>query len=184
MTTSHYEALKKLMPVNNLDGILDDDLIIEGAKLDEVYTQAQSLLPELFPDTSSVLLASWYKTYNVTNSTQLANRFQDLANKVGFLSAIYITKVALDLGYTISIVEGNVNFFIIGDSSYPFASTLDATDDKSYDGVTSVRLWETSAIYEWTCYAAGSLDPADQARFQLAIYGVMPAFTKVTFIFS
>lgn len=106
---NHSDTLKLLFPIE-LSGIHDADMAIDGAALDAAQISAQKLLSEMFPDTSSDLIASWERVAEITPETgaTLQARQNAIIAKLrrhGGLSRQYFIDLAVDMGWTITIDE-------------------------------------------------------------------------------
>jgi uncharacterized protein YmfQ (DUF2313 family) len=129
----HYYALKKLNPLPQLEGVLDDDLTIEGDVLDQCYyagggqrpsypALVAGLLAELFPSMSYYLIQQWMADYNITMSGSMADQRAAVNAAMrlkGGLSRAYFIGLASALGYSITITEGSTLIFKVGFSSPP-----------------------------------------------------------------
>jgi len=166
----HYYALKKLFPARRLEGVLDDDLTLEGKYLDRTYYQAIQVKNEFFPDTTGQLIPEWQA---LLNTTSILSRMYYLAHKQGLLSKAYMTAIALGQGFTTtSIVDNISSAFIVGEASYPGTSELPHA------------LYDISAIYTWELHynLNEALPTASVDKLKVAIYAVMPSYTFVEFI--
>jgi len=173
---THYDALKKLFPVKDMTGELDNDLIIEGKYLDQVDSTATSLALEFFPTSSTLLLSDWERTYDTTaigdSSRQAAieTAMRVIVNKDGRLNPSYYVTLADAAGYDSTVIEGP-NMFVVAATSPP-ASTLPG------------QLYEMSGLYTWSLDSTGSTTPADRTNLMSLIVEKAPAFSLVTFNFA
>ena len=107
---SHSDALKLLFPPIGLEGVFDNDIALEGARLDDAQASAETLLDEMFADTATALLASWERVCGITpgaDDTVLArqNRVVQQLRARGGLSKAYFVGLAAALGFAITIDE-------------------------------------------------------------------------------
>ena len=173
---SHFEVLKKLFPVKDMTGELDNDLAIEGKYLDQVDSTAGQLSLEFFPDTANVLLSDWERTFDTT-ATSLSSRRaavvaaeRVLVNKDGRLNPSYYIGLADGAGYDSTVREGP-GMFIVANTSPP-ATLLPGA------------LWNAEALWIWTMDSTGSTNANDRTNFMNLITERVPAFTQVNFQFA
>ena len=172
---SHFEVLKKLFPVKDMTGELDNDLIIEGKYLDQVDSTASQLALEIFPNTSTLLLSDWERVYDTTANGDSARQaavttaMKVLSNKDGRLNDNYFVSLAASLGYDSTVVEGP-SMFIIADKSSQ-ATHLPAP------------LYDQEQVWSWTLDSTGSTVPADRTALMTLIIEKAPAFSQVSFNF-
>ena len=92
--------------------VLDANLYIIGKYLDEAEDSADDLLIELFPDTTTLLMENFEKTFNLSSEGTTAerrNRIVSAHRQTGGLSKAYFEDIGNTLGtgkYTVSIAEG------------------------------------------------------------------------------
>ena len=172
----HFEVLKILFPVKDMTGELDNDLAIEGKYLDQVDSTASQLALEFFPNTSTLLLSDWERTYDTTgtsigdrqNAVEAAVRVA--VNKDGRLNPDYYVSLAGGLNYDSTIHEGP-NMFLVA------ATTPPAT-------VLPGILYNTEVLWIWTIDSTGSITPNDRTGLMDLIKERAPAFTQVNFNFA
>jgi uncharacterized protein YmfQ (DUF2313 family) len=106
---SHKDALKLLFPAD-LGGDFDADLTLEGAALDAVQVDADTVHGEAYPDTSELLLHAWERICGLTAGegepfeSRRAMVIKQLT-RLGGLSIPYFVALANDLGYDVTIEE-------------------------------------------------------------------------------
>ena len=177
----HYNALKKIWPVNNIVGEFENDLHIDGDHLDNVYYQAADLHTDIFPDTcsSTGLLPDYERVFGIqtTSGTVTQRRaavitaMQAYTRKTGRLNPSYFVNLGAQLGYTVSIIEGSDLCFRCGTAiSTPPGTPLPHA------------VFEAQALWTWAIYA--NVPAADQARWVAMIEASKPAFTKVEYIYT
>lgn len=169
----HYYALKKIFPIKYLEGELDNDLDIEGYWLDECEESGWQLNDEMFADTTQLLLSSWERLYgiDIDGTETLAERRNAVVAErraTGGLSIDYYESVASGLGYSITIVEGLGNLFVVADTSPP-ATTLPNP------------LYDTTERWTWTVHVAGVSSAADLEKL---FKEIAPAHTRVEFSYA
>jgi hypothetical protein len=169
----HYYALKKIFPVKNLVGELDNDLMIEGRYLDNCYFQGNDLETEIFPDTATNgdMTRSFERLFDTTNMAQVASKYEDLVNKDRKLNPATYIQDASAFGYNSSIYEGYHDMFVID------YNTLVATHLPG-------QLWDSGRNWTWIMDSTGSIVPSDRTSLMQAIIPRAPAFTKVEFNFA
>ena len=180
-TKLHYYALKKIFPIQDLQGTLDDDLTIEGKYLDQVFYQDQnSLSTAIFPDgaTTGDLLGDWDRIFSLpatgTDAEQqgaVIAAEQALINKNGKLNPAYFIQMGVDLGYTdVTIHEGLGDQFICAT----------APDESHLPHAVYTYSWS------WTWTITSAMIPAGLARTQWEdmVTKAAPAFTKIIFQYS
>lgn len=106
---SHSDALKLLTPLA-LGTIHDQDIVIEGKRLDLAADRAGKLLVELFANSTYELLETWERTYGVapfSDDSLLArqNRVVQKMSEGGRLDRAYFIQIAAALGYAIILEE-------------------------------------------------------------------------------
>lgn len=106
---SHKDALALLFPVE-LGGVEADDITVEGKTLDDVESQSNQLLREMFPDMTYMLLTSWERVLGLVPGPDatLQSRRDHIIAKIrerGGLSRAYFISLAAALGYAITIDE-------------------------------------------------------------------------------
>ena len=172
----HYDMLKKLFPVRDTTGELDNDLAIEGKYLDQVDSTASQLALEFFPDTATVLLSDWERVFDSTgagdSARQEALRAAErvVINKDGRLNPSYYVSIAAGLGYDSTVIEGP-NMFIVANTSPP-ATQLPG------------QVYEITDLYTWTLDCTGSAVPADRTSLMDLINPKIPAFSKLIYNFT
>ena len=102
-------TLRLLFPVE-LGGDHDADLALDAKHLDIAQASAETLLAEMFPDTTNQLLADWDRVLGITPGADdpLQYRRDRVIQKVrekGGLSIPYFRRLAESLGYVVEIVE-------------------------------------------------------------------------------
>jgi uncharacterized protein YmfQ (DUF2313 family) len=172
----HYYALKKIFPVRNLEGVLDDDLTIEGRYLDQVYGpptqlgQAQQLLSEFFGDTANLTMSDYERVYNLPSTGSLADRRTAVVTAMrskGGLNRAYFIGLASSLGYTITIQEG-VTAFVVA-STHPPATLLPAP------------LFDPSLQWVWVVTIIGVTSAPDLVTL---LNRLRPAWTLITYVYA
>lgn len=110
MSQNHRDVIKLLFPVP-VEGVFDDDIAIEGKHLDDAQVQALTLLSEMFPDTTFVLMADWERVYGLPDPctgplatvqerrAALIGRYQDKGGQ----SRQFYVDLATSLGYTVTM---------------------------------------------------------------------------------
>jgi uncharacterized protein YmfQ (DUF2313 family) len=176
----HYNVLKKLFPMTNVEGVLDDDLHVEGKNLDDAYYNiggwpgaqlGDGVLTEVYPDSAHKTLSSWERVFSLSAGTltDAERRLQIQAAIVarGGLSRDYFSSIAAAMGYSITITEGVVNLFRVGTSAPP-ATLLPHS------------LFDPAECYTWHVTVTGVASaPMLEAKFQL----LKPAWTIVDFTY-
>jgi uncharacterized protein YmfQ (DUF2313 family) len=178
-TKLHYYALKKLFPMPQMEGVLNDDLDIEGFYLDNAYyagggrspadtdNYPKGLHAEFFSDTTMSLVNDWLRVYGLTVTGSVADKRLAIAaaqNAKGGVSKAYYTAVALALGYTITITEGTSLLFLIGVTQLPHA------------------LYEPSVQWTWNI-STTSLSATQDAYLEELFTRLAPAHTVVSFTY-
>ncbi len=107
---NHADILKLLFPLKNVGGVFNDDIGIEGKYLDDLKTSADNLLLELYPDTTTQLIADWERTYTIVtpDGASLADRRLAVVQKRRLrrkLTRKYFVNLAATVGYTVIIEE-------------------------------------------------------------------------------
>lgn len=127
------DTLRLLFPVE-LGGDHDADLALDAKHLDIAQASAETLLTEMFPDTTNQLLADWERVLGITPDADgpLQYRRDRVVQKIrekGGLSIPYFLRVAESLGYVVEIVE-----------PVPFMSDWGCADDELFD---------ETVVYQW-----------------------------------
>jgi len=133
MSAKAKDTLRLLFPVE-LGGEHDADLDLDAKHLDTAQANAETLLAEMFPDTTNQLLAEWERVYGVTPGPDdpLQYRREQVVRKIrerGGLSIPYFLALAEAMGYVVEIVE-----------PVPFMSDWGCADDELFD---------ESVVYQW-----------------------------------
>jgi len=179
--TSHYEVLKKLFPLNELGGEIDNDLTIKGKYLDKVYTSTGDLNNQIFPDTAGVtgLLSDYNRILDlgstgISESQQQYNAVQAIRkviNKKGLLNKQHFINIGIELGYTdVTIYEYFNDMFVLANS--PKASAL----PHAIYNQDHAFIWSIKSLM----IPAGSV----RAQWEALILSLAPAFTEVLFLYS
>jgi len=130
---NNHELLIKLLPKgaysDDDESLVRKDLKVAGDSFDDVVTSLLGLLDEMVPDTTSVLLSSWERTYDIVTDESLsdAERVQNLLARVNYSPGIHTSFIqdALEpiFGYRPTIHEHpSVE---IGDEYWAFVVELD-----------------------------------------------------------
>lgn len=127
------DTLRLLFPVE-LGGDHDADLALDAKHLDIAQASAETLLTEMFPDTTSQLLADWERVLGITPGADdpLQYRRDRVVQKIrekGGLSIPYFIRLAESLGSVVEIVE-----------PVPFMSDWGCADDELFD---------ETVVYQW-----------------------------------
>ncbi len=130
---ANIDTLRLLFPVE-LGGEHDADLALDAKHLDTAQASADTLLAEVFPDTTDGLLTSWERVLGLTPGADdpLQFRREKVVRKIrerGGLSIPYFTALAQTLGYVVEIVE-----------PLPFMAGWGAAGDELFDD-TIIYLW-------------------------------------------
>jgi len=171
VTGMHYQALKKLWPIKNVEGALDDDLSIQGKYLDQLYAQAQQLYTEFFPSTTTLLLSDWERVYGLQPTGTVDQRraaviakMRVLVNKDGRLTKAYYLSIASALGHPEAyIVEGSTLLFIVGVTILPHV------------------LYSDTEKWVWELHATVAVE--DRPIWEATFNPLKPAFTQLNFIY-
>lgn len=177
----HYNALKKIYPLRDIQGSFDDDLLVEGEFLDLCYYQAEAIYNEFFPDSAVATIAEWMRIFGITESTEPNNSivaaWRVLINKNGRLSPAYYLSICLAFGFTSTIYERIVDCFKVGMGYTPWiGSPID---------VTGSPVTGDAAPWEWQVISsAGPTNASLRAQFESLINRVKPAWTEVSFTYE
>ena len=166
-----------------MEGVLNEDLDIEGFYLDNCYYAAGGKSPadatnapkglhaEMFVDTAQLLLGDYERIYNLASTGSVAERRVRIQTAIvakGGMSVEYFTALALTLGYTITVTEGSDLLFYVGTASPP-ATELPGS------------LYDETATWIWMVAVSGAYSaPELEKLFQR----LRPAHTLVTFSYS
>lgn len=177
-------TLKQLFPVY-LGSEHDTDLAVDGRSLDRAQQSIDTLLREVFPDTTSGLLLDWERVLGLTPGPDdpMLYRLEQVARKIrerGGLSIAYFIELAASIGYTITIIEPK-----------PFMAGWGRCGDLIYS---------EDVIYQWGVvlpsqpvyyFRAGQSCVGDrllwwdvQVRIEELFRDLAPAHTHVYFIYS
>jgi hypothetical protein len=168
----HHDALTKLLPLTNVSGDMDNDITIEGEKLDNAFYGQVKQLFNTFPDgdtSGSDMWNSWAALTGATTTDGILDKLYGITHNFGRLTPAYLVQLGLDYGKTgCAISEADMSdFFLAGTiSSLPPGTQL--------TGVCR----EVTELFEYTYTYTGPQDTA----FEAYIASSSPAFTKVTFI--
>ena len=165
---SHYEALKKLFPVPELAGVLDDDLSLEGKYLDAADSTAATLLSEFYPDTADSTVQQQF--FSMTDSTDLAGclyTFGLLKQKTGLLNPEFFIDLCGRYSLDATVHEGMEDMFILAVS--PNASHLPHA------------VYDTPHKWTWSIDTTGTIDSTQKQILQAKIIERAPAWTAVSF---
>lgn len=105
----HSNVLEQLFPLD-LGGVLEADLALEGAHLDDAESGAAQLLREIMPQSAADGIADWERVCGLTpeSGDTLQTRQARVISKLrerGGLSIPHFTAIAATWGYTIMIEE-------------------------------------------------------------------------------
>jgi len=168
MAHSHYEVLKKLFPVRDMTGEIDNDLSIEGKYLDLADTTAQSQLNQFFPDMADgSALTSWMALTDTTDQTSALYVMEQLKKVDGWMSPNYYVSLCSRYGLDATVYEGIDDVFILAVS--PIASSLPHA------------VYDTTHQYTWIVDTTGTIDSTVKGILQNKIIDRAPAWTKVSF---
>ncbi len=109
MSLDNAAVIKSLTPLE-LGAVSDEDIVLEGQELDNEETRQNNVLQEIFPDTSTQMLAWWERVYSLAPAAgaTVQQRQQAIVQAIraqGGLSREYFISLAAALGYTITIEE-------------------------------------------------------------------------------
>ncbi len=164
MSLDNAAVIKALMPLE-LGLISDQDITLEGQELNNEESRQNTLLQEIFPDTSTQMLAWWERVCGLApaaNATVL-QRQQAIVQAIratGGLSRNYFISLAAALGYTVTIEE-----------LQPFMAGIGRAGD---------TLYISDIIYEWgvTTQSQGA---TNDANLEALLNKLKPAHTAVYF---
>ncbi|TWJ11169.1 putative phage tail protein [Geobacter argillaceus] len=105
----HSDALKSLIPLA-LGATHDQDIALEGKRLDLAADRGAKLLAELFANSTYDLLEVWERIYAAApapNDSLLVrqNRIMQKMSELGRLDRAYFVQIATALAYTIILEE-------------------------------------------------------------------------------
>jgi uncharacterized protein YmfQ (DUF2313 family) len=172
----HYQALKKLAPVN-FSGEFDKTLRIDASFLDIILMAFKALLNEGYPDTANSLIKSWERVIGfsvVGTIDDKRNKIVAHLNATGGLSKQYFEQLAVSMGYVIGGISApNPHLRIVDGLFPPFRLGISVIGDHIYDqdGISS--------IYHWFVY--GSNVETD-TLLQSVFNDLKPAWTTIQFI--
>ena len=168
MSNDYYSALKKLFPVPELEGVIDDDLTLEGKYLGLADTTASTLLAEFFPDTADSTVQAQF--FAMTDSTDLAGclyTFSLLPKKTGLLNPTAYVNLCSNYGLDSTVHEGMEDMFILAPA--PNASHLPHV------------IWDINHKWTWSVDTTGTIDSTQKQILQNKIIERAPAWTEVSF---
>lgn len=173
---SHYNVLRKIYPIRDMTGEIDNDLSIKGKYMDQVDATSNVLHQELFPNTSTLMLSSYERVFDTTavgdtsrqNAIVAAERV--MVNKDGRLNPAYYIALADSLGYDATIYE-SPNMFTVSATSPP------ATE---LPGI----LYDQEVLWTWYLDSTGSTAPNDRTNLMNIVTERSPAFSKVIYNFA
>ncbi len=178
---SHKDALKLLFPLP-LEGVLDQDIELEGAYLDAAQASAGELLTEAFADTAAALIGSWERVTGITwpdGPPPLQARQSAVVGKlqsVGGLSAAYFIGLAAAFGWTITITE-----------MQPFMAGISRAGDTIYPAAICFA-WKVSGagtIYKFTAGQSAAGEALQwwgaNTGLESLLNGLKPAHTYIIF---
>lgn len=133
MSPKHIDTLRLLFPIE-LGGEHAADLALDAKHLDTAQASADTLLSEIFPDATALLLTDWERVLGLTPAAEepLQLRREKVVRKIrerGGLSIPYFTAMAEALGYVVKVVE-----------PLPFMAGWGAAGDELFDD---------TIIYQW-----------------------------------
>ena len=104
----HEDVYKLLFPLKNVGGKFDENVSVIGKQLDAVNTLYNTLLQEIFPDTTTDLIADWERKYAIIppeGATLEARRLAVVQKKRlrRRLDRQYFIALAATVGYDIDI---------------------------------------------------------------------------------
>jgi uncharacterized protein YmfQ (DUF2313 family) len=164
---NHYEALKKLSPIQLGDNF-DSDLQIEGKMFDSAMDAINSILSEISPSTATSTLSRWEREWGIIqNGSEINARRNAILAKLrlrtnlqngGLREQIFIN-IADGLGYEISIIE----------SGEMFRAGISKAGDPVFSSKT---------LWVWTVVVHGeSSAPALEELFN----DIKPPYTRINF---
>lgn len=170
----HYYALKKINPIPQCEGALDNDFHTEGHYLDMEYWKSQDLYNEFFTNTATTTIADWERVLGLTASGSLTNRqnncttvMRAVASKATLTKAFFIAEATTLGGSSVTIVEGFADMFIVASTSPPATQV-------------TAPLYEISHIWIWHLYS--SIPTASYATYQRNLQAFVdrmkPAWTQ------
>lgn len=161
------------------------DLAIDGRQLDAARQSIDTLLREVFPDTTAGMLPDWERVLGLTPGPDdpMLYRLEQVARKIrerGGLSIAYFIQLAASIGYAISIEE-----------PLPFMVGWGRCGDQLYSAEV-VFQWgvvlPTQPVYR---FRVGQSAVGDrllwwdaQDRIEALMRDLAPAHTQVYFIYS
>lgn len=178
----HYNALKKIYPLNNVGGVFDDDLMVEGSALDECYYQAIALYYEFFADTAIATIEDWMRVFGISETSEPNNSvvaaWRAIVNKDGRLTKQYYLSICDSFGFTSDIHERITDCFRVGMGYFPwFGSPIDI--------IGSTVTGTSAAPWEWEIISnAGPTNSNVRAQFESLINRLKPAWTTVSFTYD
>jgi uncharacterized protein YmfQ (DUF2313 family) len=168
----HYNALKKICPVKNLEGEFDGNLFVMGAELDTCEDTANTLLAEMNPATATEagLMPLWCALWGVpctgtqaTDAMAVKGAMSAWSSKSGRLTKAWYIATLAAMGYTITITE--TQQFLVGIS------------------LIGSPVYQLSDSWTWTVAGSG-ISAAGQSIIEAFITRTKPAWTLVNFSFT
>lgn len=174
----HYPQLRKINPLPNVEGALDNDFHTEGHYLDLAYWKAMDLYYEFFPDTATTTLSDWERVLGLSSDGSTVARqnaaktkMYAVANKATLTKAFFIAAATGLGGTSVSIVEGFADMFIVASTS-PLATKL------------SGQLYEATHVWIWKLLS--SIPVASYTAYQRNLQAFVdlykPAWTQCILI--
>jgi len=138
MSQKHKNVLKQLFPAELRENH-DLDMILEGDHLDQVQAGAETLLSNVFPDTTFELLPDWERLLGLSQGEDASTTARVAAcvakfKETGGLSITYFKQLAAAMGLTIEIVEPQ-----------PFMAGIGAAGDTIYEP-DSIWCWRVDVM--------------------------------------
>ncbi len=177
---THKDVLKLLFPIE-LGGVFDEDITLEGQHMDTAQTNADTLLTEIFADTTNALITDWERVYGIIppDGATLAQRQAAVVQKLrlrGSLTRQYYVDLAAAVGYTITIEEIPPN-------------------DAGYGGAwDTINIWKVhvpigaKVITDFTAGDSGAgdllLDWQEESVLEGLFNALKPAHTHVYFVYE
>lgn len=165
---THYQALKALFPLN-VEGVFDQDVLVEGQVLDSLYALLESITLEISPTTAVHTLDRWEAEYGIIPDSSVSPsvrrgvvkaRMREKANiKKGTLSRDVFINIADAMGYSVTIEE----------APGMFRAGISRAGDRVY---SSQLLWVWTVVVHSVSVAP---------ELEAVITDIAPPYSKVLF---
>jgi len=165
---THYQALKALFPLN-IEGVFDQDILVEGQVLDNLYTLLESITLEISPTTAVHTLDRWEAEFGIVPDSSVSASVRRGAVKARIREKANIKKGTLSRDVFINIADAMEYSVTIEEAPGMFRAGISRAGD---------RVYSSQLLWIWTVVVHGA---SEAPELEAVITDIAPPYSRVVF---